>query len=178
MHCHLGTLFKMEWPRYLLWNNRSQILSLSTTLLNKTWETISHSTALNKILKTKLTYSGNSKLFATQDYCNRKFRKMFPSPIRELNPQSSDLRWEALTIELTGLRWQRECYDVYCFVCATYVFTVNAADLISLYVLLLNYKASHLAGPHQLNSLSNREWISYTVEPCYNEPPGIMNPPV
>ena len=103
-------------------------------------------------------------------YGNSKFRKMFLSPIRDLNTQSSDLQWDALTIEVTGLRWKRECYDVYCFVCATYVYTVNVADLMSVYTLLLNYKASNLAGPHQLNNLPNREWISYIGIP------GIFNP--
>ena len=39
----------------------------------------------------------------------RKLRKMFLSPRRESNPQHSDLRsWDALTIELSGLR----CRDV------------------------------------------------------------------
>ena len=41
---------------------------------------------------------------------------MFLSPRRESNPQSFDLRWDALTIELPGLRWQREGHDVYRFV--------------------------------------------------------------
>ena len=48
-------------------------------------------------------------------------QKMFLSPRRAYNPQPSDLQWDALTIELPGLRWQREGYDVYWFVCATYV---------------------------------------------------------
>ena len=37
----------------------------------------------------------------------------------------SDLRWDALTIELPGLRWQREGHDVYRFVCATHVLRTN-----------------------------------------------------
>ena len=42
----------------------------------------------------------------------RKLRKMFLSPRRGSNPQPSDLRWDALTIELPGLRWQREGHDM------------------------------------------------------------------
>ena len=41
----------------------------------------------------------------------RKLRKMFLSPRRESNPQPSNLRWDALTIELPGLRWQKEGHD-------------------------------------------------------------------
>ena len=55
----------------------------------------------------------------------RKLRKMFLSPRRESNPQPSDLRWDALTIELPGLRWQREGHDVYRFVCATHVLLIQ-----------------------------------------------------
>ena len=51
----------------------------------------------------------------------RKLRKRFLNPRLESNPQPSDLRRDALTIELPGLRWQREGYDVYWFVRATYV---------------------------------------------------------
>ena len=36
---------------------------------------------------------------------NRKLRKMFPSSRGKSNAQPSDLRWDALTIELPGLRW-------------------------------------------------------------------------
>ena len=53
---------------------------------------------------------------------NRKLRKMLLIPKRELNPKPSDLRWDALTIELPELRWQRQDYDVYWFVRAcTYI---------------------------------------------------------
>ena len=48
----------------------------------------------------------------------RKLRKMFLSPRQESKAQPSDLRRDALTIELPGLRWQRG-YDVYRFVHAT-----------------------------------------------------------
>ena len=48
-----------------------------------------------------------------------KLRKMFLSPRRETNPQPSDLQWDALTIELPGLRWQWEGHDMYRFVSAT-----------------------------------------------------------
>ena len=41
---------------------------------------------------------------------------MFLRPRRESNPQPSDLWWDALTIELPGLRWQREGHDIYRFV--------------------------------------------------------------
>ena len=37
---------------------------------------------------------------------------MFLSSRRESNPQPSNLRWDALTIELPGLRWQREGHDI------------------------------------------------------------------
>ena len=43
----------------------------------------------------------------------RKLRKMLLSPRRESNPQPSDLRSDALIIELPGLRWQREGHDMY-----------------------------------------------------------------
>ena len=51
----------------------------------------------------------------------RKLRKMFLSPRRESNPQPSDLRRDALTIELPGLRWQRGGHDMYRFVSASHV---------------------------------------------------------
>ena len=44
---------------------------------------------------------------------NHKIRKMFLSPGQESNLQPSDLQWDALIIELPGLRWQREGYGVY-----------------------------------------------------------------
>ena len=45
----------------------------------------------------------------------RKLRKTSLSPRRESNPQPSDLRWDALTIELPGLRWQRGGHNMYRF---------------------------------------------------------------
>ena len=66
---------------------------------------------------------------------NRKLRKMFLSPRRESNPQLSVLRWDALTIELLGLRWQREGYDVYWFVRATYVLMIQQSRYMSVYLI-------------------------------------------
>ena len=51
----------------------------------------------------------------------RKLRKMFLSRRRESNPLPSDLWWDTLTIELPGLRWQREGHDMYWFVSAIQV---------------------------------------------------------
>ena len=48
----------------------------------------------------------------------RKLRKLFLSARRESNPQPSHLRLDALTIELPGLRWQREGHDMYRFASA------------------------------------------------------------
>ena len=64
---------------------------------------------------------------------NRKLRKMFLSPRRESNPQPSDLGWDALTIELPGVRWQREGHDMYRFVSATHVL-VNSSVYMSVYL--------------------------------------------
>ena len=50
---------------------------------------------------------------------------MFLSLRQKSNPQPSDLRWDALTIELPELKWQREGYDVYWFVRATYVLLIQ-----------------------------------------------------
>ena len=47
----------------------------------------------------------------------------------ESNPESSDLRSDAVTIELPGLRWQREGYDVHWFVRATYVLLIFSLDM-------------------------------------------------
>ena len=61
----------------------------------------------------------------------RRLGKMFLSPRRESNPQPSDLRWDALTIELPGLRWQREGHDMYRFVsivCALALLPVSAVS--------------------------------------------------
>ena len=89
-----------------------------------------------------LLYETNSLHFSVRVYCNRSqktsqcvkshatrlrlvlfvnYRKPRNFWAPESNPQPSDLRWDALTIELPGLRWQREGYDVYWFVRATYV---------------------------------------------------------
>ena len=45
----------------------------------------------------------------------RKLSQVFLSPRREYNlqPVLHDLQWDVLTIELLGLRWQREGYDEY-----------------------------------------------------------------
>ena len=59
----------------------------------------------------------------------RKLRKLFLSPRRESNPQPSDLRWDALIIELSGLRWQREGHDMYRFVSATHVLLNSSLDM-------------------------------------------------
>ena len=65
---------------------------------------------------------------------NRKLRKMFLSSRRESNPQPSDLRWDALTIELQGLGWQREGHDVYRFARATHVLLNSSLDM-SIYLI-------------------------------------------
>ena len=65
----------------------------------------------------------------------RKLRKMFLNPRRESNPQPSDLRWDALTIELPGLRWQREGHDMYLFVSATHVLLNSSLDM-SVYLII------------------------------------------
>ena len=57
--------------------------------------------------------------FSTQIFC--ELRK-FMSSRREPNTQPSDLWWDAQTIELPELRWQREGYDVYWFVRTTYTY--------------------------------------------------------
>ena len=67
--------------------------------------------------------------FLTQTLAN-----MFFSLRRESNPQPSDLRGDGLTIELPGLRWQREGYDVYWFLRATYVLLSQRVS-ICLYIL-------------------------------------------
>ena len=54
---------------------------------------------------------------------------MFLRPRRESNPQPSDLWWDALTIELPGLRWQREGHDMYRFVSATHVLLNGSLDM-------------------------------------------------
>ena len=58
----------------------------------------------------------------------RKLRKMFLSPRRGSNPQTSDL-WDALTIELSGLRWQKEGHDMYRFASATHVPLNSSLDM-------------------------------------------------
>ena len=58
-----------------------------------------------------------------------KLRKMFLSPRRESNTQPSHLQWDALTIELPGLRWQREDKDMYRFVSATHVQLNSSLDM-------------------------------------------------
>ena len=60
----------------------------------------------------------------------------------ELNPQSSDLRWDALTIELPRLRWQREGCDMSWFV--SDIRTPNSAVLICLYISNIKYISSDL----------------------------------
>ena len=56
---------------------------------------------------------------------------MFLSPMKtRIEPATFwyDLRWDALislTIELPGLRWQREDYDVYLFVHVTYILLIQ-----------------------------------------------------
>ena len=62
----------------------------------------------------------------------RKLRKMFLSPRRKSNPQPSGLRWDALTIELPGLRWQREGHDVYWFVRTTHVLLIQQSRYVSI----------------------------------------------
>ena len=62
---------------------------------------------LSHDVKTKLPYIFISLMYSFLVNClllklNRKLRKMFLSPRRESNPQPSDLRWDALTIELPG----------------------------------------------------------------------------
>ena len=66
----------------------------------------------------------------------RKLRNMFLSPRPESNPQSSDLRWDALTIELPGLRWHREDYDVHWFVRANHLYMTSSKTLRGKYVCL------------------------------------------
>ena len=59
----------------------------------------------------------------------RKLRKMFLSHRRESNPEPSDLRRDALTIELPGLRWQGEGHDMYRFVSAANVLVNSSLDM-------------------------------------------------
>ena len=62
-------------------------------------------------MKWLAVWSFTGKLFASQT------QKTIPEP---KNLQPSDFLWDALTIELPRLRWQREGYDVYWFVRGTY----------------------------------------------------------
>ena len=68
----------------------------------------------------------------------RKLRKMFLSPRRESNLQPTDLWWDALTIELPGLRWQREGHDMYRFVSATCLMHVLLNSSLDMSVYLIN----------------------------------------
>ena len=63
----------------------------------------------------------------------RKLRKMLLSPRQELNPQPSDLQWDAL--QLPGLRWQTEGHDVYRFVRATHVVLIQQSRYLSVYLI-------------------------------------------
>ena len=62
----------------------------------------------------------------------RKLRKMFLSRRRESNTKPSGLWWDALTIELPGLRWRREDHDVYRFVRATHVLLIQQSRYVSI----------------------------------------------
>ena len=81
----------------------------------------------------------NSSWFYGKTVCYSSFiansEKMFLSPRWESNPQPSDLRWDALTIELPGLRWQREGHDMYRFVSATHVLLNSSLDM-SVYLIV------------------------------------------
>ena len=60
---------------------------------------------------------------------------MFLSPRRQSNLQPSDLQWDALTIELPGLRWRREGHDMYRFVSATTHILLNSNLDMSVYLI-------------------------------------------
>ena len=91
---------------------------------------------------------------------NRKLRKIFLNPRRESNPQLSDLWWDALTIGLPGLRWQREGYGVYWFVRATYVLLIQQSRYMSIYLInkgkLFATNSSPLTNQAASNSIYTR----------------------
>ena len=60
------------------------------------------------------------KLFATQ-----AFVPSLTCRNRTTNHLSGEMLYMYVTIELLGLRWQRECYNVYWFICVTYVLLIR-----------------------------------------------------
>ena len=110
------------------WNLRFSVLSPLACIHSSPKNIIWEIWKCRKIWNDQL---GNLKVNCLLLKISRKLRKIFLSPRRDSNPQPSDLRWDALTIELPGLRWQREGYDVYWFVywCvlahATYVLLIQ-----------------------------------------------------
>ena len=99
---------------------------VSQVLYNLRVRVVSH--IVNSTLKHEQYWKENCLLLKLY----RKLRKMFLSSRRESNPQPSDFRWDALTIELPGLRWQREGHDMYRFVRATYVLLIQQSRCVCL----------------------------------------------
>ena len=64
------------------------------------------------------------KLFATQ-----AFVPSLTCRNRTTNHLSGEMLYMYVTIELLGLRWQRECHDMYRFVSATHVLLNSSLDM-------------------------------------------------
>ena len=61
---------------------------------------------LRFVISLRLKHHFKKNCFATQALSQTQ--KNVSEPQTGIEPQPSDLRWDALTIELPGLRWQRE----------------------------------------------------------------------